>query len=626
LAGADGDNWFQANLRAEAANAHYAITLTHQLPLNNALPTLFSLALTPYSIGSYGTEENHSIQFSTTGFDLTDSWVVELRGAMPFQNLVRNVSLGKAAKNWKITLLKETESRAVMVDAIDYLLPVQLNFGGNKGAIWQGIDGTWRYQLSSTPTNTPGGRTLYDITDPIQPQILAISGGANFEMQDGPTAHRYLMTGPGTFFVPSIEAHAPVNLGGKAGAHTIYIAPAAFHAALQPLVTLRKSQGFQVRVVDVQAIYDAWSFGMVDAKAIRSFLRFAVGHWSPAPMAAVLVGDTTWDPLNYLGVGNPNIIPPYIANVDPWLKYVPCESCFGQLDGDNPTQDYLVEIWIGRFPVIDTIELQVVVDKIVRYETDTDERALWRTTSLQIADDDVRPDNTVDSAGPFVGSAEHIISLMPASVRQLRNYYLAANDLSALPNELRNIIDALLPWFVDDPDDAMRRSISLMNSGVGIVTYTGHGNHWQWARTVADGNKWLFGLWEVLQLHNINTPFISMSMTCYSSQFHIPAGNHFTVDEHLFLYGNGGAISTWGPTGFSIVPAHDTLQAGFHKMLWKTPAFQAKLGALIEAGYQEIFTSGENYDVNKTFAFMGDPLTSARIAPIDSIYLPKLAR
>ena len=40
LAGADGDNWFQADLRAETTDASIEINLPHQLPLNGALPTL----------------------------------------------------------------------------------------------------------------------------------------------------------------------------------------------------------------------------------------------------------------------------------------------------------------------------------------------------------------------------------------------------------------------------------------------------------------------------------------------------------------------------------------------------------------------------------------------------------
>src|SRR5690606_37174878 len=97
-------------------------------------------------------------------------------------------------------------------------------------------------------------------------------------------------------------------------------------------------------------------------------------------------------------------IPPYLANVDPWIKYVPCDNCFGQLDGDIPTSEtaFMADIWIGRFPVITTVEVDTVVDKIIRYETDKDLYAPWRSASLQLADDDVRPDNSIDTAGPFV--------------------------------------------------------------------------------------------------------------------------------------------------------------------------------------------------------------------------------
>ena len=568
---------------------------------------------------------NHSLKLSSGGFNSTDSWVASFTGSLPYQNIVRNLSLANAADTWKIALQQDVTGRAAMVDGIDYLLPVQLNFG-SKGAVFQGVAGDWRYQLTNTPTSIVGGRALYDITDPTSPQRLTIPGGANFDMQDGPDAHRYLMLGDGTLFTPSIQAHKAVNLGGTSAAHTIYIAPAEFHATLQPLVDLRKDQGYQVRVVDVQAIYDAWSFGMVDPKAIRSFLRFAAGNWSPAPIAAVLVGDGTSDPLNYLGDGNPNVIPAYVVNADPWIKYVACESCFGQLDGDDPAQDFLVDIWIGRFPVIDDAELTTVVNKIVNYETSTDEHSVWRSTSVQIADDDVRPDNSIDEAGPFVGSAEHVISLMPTEVRQMRNYFSAATNFSAVPSTLLTILNSIKQWFISDADLALQRSVDLMNGGAGMVTYTGHSNHWQWARIVKDGeeNRWMFGLIEVTFLRNINSPFISMSMTCYTSQFIQTAARHYTLDDRLFLHGGGGAISTWGPTGFSIVPAHDVLQVGFHSLLWKSPPLKAKLGALTKAGYQEIFSTGQNYDVNKTFAVFGDPLTAARVTTVDAIFLPKL--
>jgi hypothetical protein len=65
---------------------------------------------------------------------------------------------------------------------------------------------------------------------------------------------------------------------------------------------------------------------------------------------------------------------------------------------------------------------------------------------------------------------------------------------------------------------------------------------------------------------------------------------------------------------------------GFHNLLWKSPPLQAKLGALVKGGYQEIFSRGTNLDVNKTFALFGDPLTPARVTYVDTVYMPKVHR
>lgn len=62
---------------------------------------------------------------------------------------------------------------------------------------------------------------------------------------------------------------------------------------------------------------------------------------------ADLVGDGTSDPHTYLGRGNANHIPPYLALVDPWLGETACEPCFGQFDGDDPLDDTLPD---GRYP------------------------------------------------------------------------------------------------------------------------------------------------------------------------------------------------------------------------------------------------------------------------------------
>ena len=56
-------------------------------------------------------------------------------------------------------------------------------------------------------------------------------------------------------------------------------------------------------------------------------------------MAVSLVGDGSSDPFDYptRGAKNVNLIPPYLAMVDPWLGETACETCYAQLNGEFPT-------------------------------------------------------------------------------------------------------------------------------------------------------------------------------------------------------------------------------------------------------------------------------------------------
>ena len=65
----------------------------------------------------------------------------------------------------------------------------------------------------------------------------------------------------------------------------IIISHADFLNAIQPLATYRAGQGFRVKVVNVQDIYDEFNGGVFDPQAIQSFLSYAYSHWvAPAPV------------------------------------------------------------------------------------------------------------------------------------------------------------------------------------------------------------------------------------------------------------------------------------------------------------------------------------------------------
>ncbi len=88
--------------------------------------------------------------------------------------------------------------------------------------------------------------------------------------------------------------------------------------AAHTLADYRATQGLRIQVVNVQDVYDEFGYGIPDAAAIRDFLAYTYANWtSPAPSYVVLFGDGNFDPKDNLGRGEPSLIPPYLAPVDP---------------------------------------------------------------------------------------------------------------------------------------------------------------------------------------------------------------------------------------------------------------------------------------------------------------------
>ncbi|MCG8350597.1 MAG: C25 family cysteine peptidase [Chloroflexales bacterium] len=592
LPGPAGDHWYAVDLRTGL----------------NQKPALFNAPLTP------------TLPLATGNVTLT------VEGVAYTQNLhALAVTMGEAMQsaewrgtgNWsqtftfaanqpkvRFTLLPKSVASGIQLQQVRWERSVGLDFGGN-GGLFAGLPGQWRYQLSNPAADV----TLYDVTDPRAPQIL--TGGASV-FEDGPEPRDYLLAGPGTLHTPSVYMHRPVDLAKPLNVAVLYIAPAGLHAALDPLVAHRRAQGYTVQVVDVQAIYDAWSFGQVSPDAIRDFLR----AWTNPPLAVTLVGDGTFDPHDYLQKGekNVNLIPPYLATVDPIMKETACESCYAQLDGADPvlSGDTLPDLLFGRLPVKDAAELEALVAKIIGYETDSTEVA-WRARVAYIADNP-------DDAGDFATVAELSAALQPQNMAIGRVYYDPAPSL---------------PGRVTDAVRAYQGTQAVFNAGAGLINFIGHGNAFQWAVTDSAADPaYLLGLYNPDAMTNGKRLPVVLSLSCLTSAFHFAAFSGTTIDERLLLATNGGAVAVWGSTGAGVLFGHTALQRGFYQMLWSADSTvmgggsPAYLGELTAAGFLELFTNGNCcQDAIRTYALLGDPLTVPQVLPgAAQVYLPVALR
>ncbi len=293
----------------------------------------------------------------------------------------------------------------------------------------------------------------------------------------------------GTLQTPEARAHTPANLATPRDADVLYLAPAAFPSALAPLAARRQAQGHKVAVIDVQAIYNAWSYGQVSPDAIRAFLRYAAATWPHAPRAVTLVGDGTADPRDYSARHSPNIIPPYLAMVDPWVGETACETCYAQLDGDGPLADALPDLMLGRLPVKSATELQALVAKIIGYETAAGGMD-WRSQALFFADNYRDAAGTVDVAGDFAAFADQSAAQLDPGFAVRRLYYDPAPTHQGKP------------WREPNAARANERTRELLSGGAGLVTYVGHSHQWQWAVTdPAAAVSYLLGLYDRRRSH-----------------------------------------------------------------------------------------------------------------------------
>jgi hypothetical protein len=660
--GADGDHWFQREMRLQAGQP----LPTAEITITNRLPAAVDGTLTLSMTMSTRYPATYTFAIQMNGQSQTFQW-----RATPVNSGSEDgravVTVPSGATHGQVTLTQIQSDYAdpsLWFDQVAWEQPAVLQFN-NQGSIFRGRAGSWHYQWQAAPHDPQGRYQFYDITDPAAPVVLR---GATVDgFQDGPGPRTYLVAGEGTVYEPMVTAHTPVHFAaGAAGAEALYIGPQEFLAALEPLLAHRRSQGYSVLAVDVQSIYDTWSYGQISAEAIRTFLRFARQEWQQAPISVVMVGDGTWDPHNYEQKSHhTNFVPPYLAVVDPWLGEAACENCYVQLDGDDPlTGDrvpgsdgffFSPDLWIGRFPVKSSFELSALVAKIIRYESDTTPGA-WRNTSVFLADNyvqslDAQQRPVRDKAGDFARMSDLVIR---------RKLCLQVNDpaictiegtnsdlavtASTLDRQIKQLLaqaplrisrlyydpypavsdpDGLQDWRIAEAQSARNSALNALSHGAGLVVYNGHANHWQWARLDSDESlPGLVGLNDADILANRNQLFIGLSMTCMTAQFQKPANSGTTLDERLFLSANG-AVAVWGSAGLSVVHGHDALQRGFFEKLWTSPPMNTPLGELITAGYNELLTRSVCcQDAAQTFLLLGDPLTPARVQPLSVVHLP----
>lgn len=424
---------------------------------------------------------------------------------------------------------------------------------------------------------------VFDVTCPDIPSrvtnVVVESDGTIYRVlfdHTGDRARRYQLLESTQLLKPqTISIDQPSNLKNNLNrADYLIISHANFLSSIQPLVDFRISQGYSVTVVDIQDVYDEFSFGRMSPEAIRNFLIYAANKWVlPTPIYVLLVGDGNYDPKNLLKVNEPVYIPPYLDNVDLWIGEVPTDNRFAMISGD----DELPDLYLGRLPVKTSVETTDVVNKIIAYEQDPPIDT-WKGNVMFVADNP-------DAAGQF-----HMLS-----------------DIAAAYVPAPYVVDKVYHPLNQPSGIATRFEItSGLKEGRLLVSYVGHGSILSWA-----GSPSLLDGILINEIENMGKLAFFVPMTCLEGYGVVPSStkDSSAVAERLLRLPERGSIASFSPAGLGLASGHDVMERGLFKALFYDYIDQIGPATNYSKIYLAAQTGGAYKDLIETYMLYGDPAT-----------------
>jgi hypothetical protein len=451
---------------------------------------------------------------------------------------------------------------------------------------------------------------VYDVRDPSRPVQLTTletsgSGNQTVDFWDewpasaaGPSY--YLATNDALLAPQAIERDTPSKLLSPTNyADYIAIVHPSLASAVQPLLNRRAAEGLRVKTVDVQDIYDEVNGGRVDPEAIRSFLTYAYLRWNPGgapPLYVLLVGDGHYDFKGHQAPNLPNLIPPYLMHVDPFLGETAVDNRYASADGHD---DFLPDIALGRIPAKTPADVTAYVNKVIAYESTR--AGAWEQRAVFVADD------KDDPAGNFHTLSDQVrLEWLPEAYEDRPIYYRSDPSL--------------------DTGAEMRAAIkAAINDGAAYVQWFGHASQFRW------GSVSMFDILDPMTLAATTQLPFTVHLGCWSGYFIGIQGsplynrNEQSLGEVLVLTAGRGSVADLSPTGLHIGSALLNMNRGLIKAIFQDGVL--RVGDATDAAKLYFFQSGSGYsDLIDTQVLLGDPALRLRVPRLgyQFMFLPLL--
>jgi hypothetical protein len=382
------------------------------------------------------------------------------------------------------------------------------------------MQGTTKY------TASPFGDSnfkVYNISNYSDPKIISITpngGGFSFiANEDTNSLSKYLAIHNNDIKVPqNAEKVENSNIRGfSPGADYIIISHRQFSEQAERLKNYRANEA-KIKttsfVAYIDEIFNEFSGGSLDPTGIRDFLKYAYENWEIKPEYVLLFGDGDFDYFNVLGKGL-NFIPTFqtTESMDEIDSY-PYDDFYSRISGD----DDLADIGIGRLSITTQEEAEIVVDKIITYESELN-KGLWRNKITLLADDGLTSEGN-DGATHTRQSESLSNNHIPQSFDQDKIYLSNFQTINTGLGRRK--------------PDCNTAVIDAINNGTLIFNYIGHGNPDVWAHEIVFDRSI-----SIPQLRNKELFFLTAA-TCDFGKYDDP--NVQSATEEMILMEGVGMI------------------------------------------------------------------------------------
>lgn len=399
---------------------------------------------------------------------------------------------------------------------------------------------------------------VVDVTNPNAPQELTATVGSG-------TSFSATFTAPGAGSrtllafttdqkkpAASISANQPSNWTAKTNsADYVAITRKNFLLSLSALLQQRTKQGLKSVSIDVEDIYDEFSFGNKTPQALKDFFVYAKTNWKKAPRFAALVGDASYDPKNYLGVGDFDIVPTKLIETN--FNETATDDWFVDVNNDS-----IPDIAIGRLPVRTPQESIAMVSKIITYDrTEQVPRVILFADHFDGYD--------------FESASTQLQPLIPGafSVTDIRRAQVGDSN-------------------------ARTQLIGAINRGARFINFYGHGSSRLWT------DAQILSADDAPALLNYERLAMFDAMTCLNGLFQNP-----TIESlgEALMKASGGAVAVWASSGMTDPAAQQVMNQQAVQMLFNGSSLTiGEITAQAKAVTQ-------NADVRRTWILLGDPAT-----------------